>query len=125
MATFLEAISALQEKKIIQRSNQKKIILFNNTAFQIWNDYDFEKVKDWNGFPFEDVIANDWLILEKYPELKRCVFCKSINSSIKQISEEKHYVSCSDCGAQGPVKETPMKAKEAWGLFFENNYCLK
>ncbi len=50
-------------------------------------------------------------------KLDGCAFCKSKNFKLTEIDEgycKRFYVSCRDCFAGGPIKDTEEEALKAW-----------
>jgi hypothetical protein len=48
--------------------------------------------------------------------LRRCPFCDVLNCEVRYFPSEDrdHYVFCMNCGASGPVADTPWGASVVW-----------
>lgn len=48
-------------------------------------------------------------------ELTPCPFCRSVKLNLSSNGSENHFVTCNDCGAEGPAADTEELAKLLWG----------
>ncbi|MGE7139713.1 Lar family restriction alleviation protein [Luteibacter sp. NPDC031894] len=47
-------------------------------------------------------------------ELKPCPWCRHVDVSVEEWSESDFQMACDNCGATGPMEDTPDKAYIAW-----------